>query len=109
MDNIQEIAAMAALNHMFKQGYMSICTIDNIAKLMNVDPRGKAYNVLSTLHCVDFSEMPKELRDVVPDLIRECLSLNPIYEFEHLKKQVATAHDTAHQSPMGRLLSYVRG
>ena len=109
MDNIQEMAAMAALNHMFKQGYVSVCTIDKVAKLMNVNPRGRAYDVLSTLHCVGFDQMPQELKESIPGMIRECLSLNPIYEFEHLKRQVVTAHDTAHQSPMGRLLSYVRG
>ncbi len=105
MDNIQEIAAMTALNHMFKQGHMSICTIDKVAGLMNVDPKGRAYNVLSTLHCVDFSEMSKKLRDVIPDLIRECLSLSPVYEFEHLKKQKVIVG----QSPMEKLLNYVKG
>lgn len=105
MDNIQEMTAMTALNHMFKQGHMSICTIDSVAKLLGVDPRGKVYNILSTLHCVNFSEMPQELKEAIPGMVRECLSLNPIYEFEHLKKQTVIVH----QSPMGRLLSYVKG
>lgn len=105
MDNLKEMAAMTALNHMFKQGHMSICTIDKVAGLMGVDPKGRAHNILSTLHCVDFSEMPKELKDSIPDLIRECLNLSTVYEFEHLRKQKVIVS----QSPMGKLLSYVKG
>lgn len=105
MDNIQEISAMTALNHMFKQGHMSIWTIDKIAKLMKIDPKGRAYDVLSTVHCVYFRDMPKELKDSIPDLIRECLSLSTVYEFEHLKKQKVIVG----QSPMEKLLNYVKG
>lgn len=104
MDNIQEMAAMTALNDMFKKGYFNICTIDNIAKMANVNPKGRSYNILHTLHCVDFDKMPKELREEVPNMIRECLSLSPIYEFEHLRKQKVIVG----QSPMGRLIDYIK-
>ena len=102
---IKELAAMTALNDMFKKGHFSICTLDSVANMLQVNPRGGAYDILRTLHCIDFSVMPKELRNEIPALIRDCLMLNPIYEFEHLKKQTIVVS----QSPMGRLLSYVRG
>lgn len=103
MDNIQEMAAMTALNDMFKRGHFSICTIDSIAKMANVNPKGRAYDILHTLHCVDFDKMPKELREEVPNMIRECLSLSPIYEFEHLKRETIVVG----QSPVRRFLSFV--
>lgn len=87
MDRLQELAAMAALNKMFKDGHFSICTIRNIAEMTKVSLGGRAYEILCTLHCVDYANMGRELREALPGLVRECLSLSPIYEFEHLKQQ----------------------
>ena len=105
MDNIQELAAMTALNNMFRSEHFNICTLDAVAKLLNVNPRGRTYDILHVLHCVDYGKMPKELYDVLPKLIRECLSLNPIYEFEHLRKQTIIVG----QSPVTRFLKFVNG
>lgn len=105
MERIKELAAMAALNKMFKQGHFSICTIDSVAEMLCINPRGRAYSILRTLHCVDFSAMPKELQDEVPCLIRECLSLDTIYEFEHLKRQTVIVKQSAKE----RLLGYISG
>lgn len=105
MDKVNELAAMTALNHMFKQGYVSICTIDKVSKVLNINPKGRAYDVLSTLHCVGFDQMPQELKESIPGMIRECLNLNTTYEFEHLRKQKVIVS----RSPMGKLLSYVKG
>lgn len=107
MKGIQEMAAMVALNNMFKQGHFSICTIDNVAKMLNVNPKGKVYDVLHTLHCIDFSVMPSELKDAVPGMIRECLELDPIYEFDFLKSEKKLVD--VYVSPIGKLLNYVKG
>lgn len=100
MDNLQELAAMAALNKMFKDGHFSICTIRSIAEMTKVSLGGRAYDILHTLHCVDYGNMQPELREALPGLVRECLSLSPIYEFEHLKQRTMLVS----QSPMKRFL-----
>jgi hypothetical protein len=105
MDNLQEMAAVAVLNKMFKQGHFSIYTIDRIAEMTKVPVDGEAYRILSTLHFVEFADMPTELREVIPRLIRECLSLSPIYEFEHLKQKTIIVS----QSPVKRFLNFVNG
>jgi hypothetical protein len=88
MDNIQEMAAMTALNKMFKKGYFDICTIDSVADIMKVNTRGgREYTILRALHCVDYKDMPKELYDELPQLIQSCLGISPIFEFEHLKQK----------------------
>lgn len=35
--------------------------------------KSKVYKELSALHCVDYSEMPKELRNQIPTMINELL------------------------------------
>jgi len=100
MTHIQELAAMAALNKMFKQGHFDVCTLRNVAEMLSVPLGGEAYRILQTLHCIDFASMGEELREAVPELIRECLSLSPTYEFTHLKQR----HILVEQSPMKRFL-----
>lgn len=100
MNNLQELAAIAALNKMFKQGHFDICTIRSVAEMLHVTLGGEAYCVLHTLHCVDFADMPTELREAIPGLIRECLALSPIYEFDHLKQRTITVSP----SPIKRFL-----
>lgn len=87
MTHLQELAAVAALNKMFKQGYFDVCTVSRVAEMLNIPLGGEAYSILQTIHCVGFADMSSELREAVPGLIRDCLSLNPMYEFEHLKQQ----------------------
>lgn len=72
-----------SLNHMFRQGWLSICTIDKVAALLNIHPgRTAAYRKLSALHCVHFNEMPPEVREAVPKWIMDCLNLEPMFQFE---------------------------
>lgn len=86
--DIKQLAAMTALNSMMDGGYVSICTIDNIAKMLGINPKGAAYDVLHTLHCVHFSKMPTELKDQLPDLIKQCLSIEPTYRFPQMRPSV---------------------
>lgn len=37
-----------------------------------------AHELLQTLHCIHFSDMPEALRTRIPDLVRECLSMSLI-------------------------------
>lgn len=82
MSDLKALAAVAALNEMFCKGYLSICTIDTIGKMLGRNPKGEAYDILHSLHCVHFDRMPKDLRDSIPGLIRQCLDVEPIYQFE---------------------------
>lgn len=73
MDEIQILAARAALKKMSQDGHLSICTIDNILKMSGGIPNDKDYQVLRTLHCVSFREMQPELLRGLPLLIKRVL------------------------------------
>lgn len=73
-NDTKAMIAIAALNKMFEGSHFSICTIDNVAKMLGVRPPKDAYDQLHALHCVHWNEMPRELRDRVTTLIQECLA-----------------------------------
>ena len=83
MDNnsLKQLSVTTALNEMMKKGHFDICCIDKVARLLMVDPKGEAYDILSPLHCINFSDMPSELREEIPRLIKDCLGVEPTYQF----------------------------
>ena len=105
VSTLQDMVVMTALNKMFKQGHFSICTIDEVAKVLKVYPSGEEYSLLRVLHCVDYKDMPRELYNALPGMICKCLSLTQIYEFEHLKEKKVVVK----VSPMRRFLGLVEG
>jgi hypothetical protein len=88
MTYTEELVCRTALNNMLKGSHFSICTIDSILKIINVHPNRNAYDMLHALHCVHYKDMPVELRKILPNLIRECLCLEPTFEFNTLHKEV---------------------
>lgn len=104
MDDLKQLAAMTALNEMLARGSFSICTIDTVAKMLGIDPHGEAYDLLRPLHCIDYSKMPRPLRDAIPDLIRQCLGVETIYRFETLQGQVIDVTPTQKRGGFMRLL-----
>lgn len=88
MSDIKQLAALTALNNMMESGHVSICTVDEVAKLLGIDHKGEARDVLSTIHCVKFAKMPDELRAAVPGLIEKCLGMAPFYEFKTARPEV---------------------
>lgn len=90
MENLKQAAALAALNDMMDKGYLNICTIDKVGTLLGVNLKSdaEAYNILSTLHCVDFGKLPKCLRDYVPELVQRCLGVEPTFRFKTLDQKV---------------------
>jgi hypothetical protein len=88
MEKLKELAAMTALNKMLADGHFSICTVDSVAAMLNVRPAGDSYNILRTVHCVDYAKMPAELREAIPSLIKECLGIDPFYQFKTMERQV---------------------
>lgn len=80
-ENLKQLSALTALNSMMKKGHFDICCIRDVAQLLGVDPKGDAYTLLHPLHCIDFAEMPRELREAIPRLIQECLGVAPTFQF----------------------------
>lgn len=79
----EQLAALTALNKMLAGRYFDICTIDSVCHLLGVPGSGgEAYNLLRTLHCVDYLAMPQELRDAIPGLIEQVLGVAPAYQFK---------------------------
>lgn len=72
--SVTQLAVQASLRQMVKQGHFSICAIDEILRLTNVIPRKDSYQLLRTLHCVHFSDMPRELLERMPGLISDCIN-----------------------------------
>lgn len=111
MNDVKALAAVAALNEMFDKGWLSICTINNVAKMLGIEPEREAYNTLHALHCVHFNKMPKDLRSQVPGLIQRCLAQGEqAFRFE-LKTEPSNALAVIDASPHTRrpLLQRVLG
>jgi hypothetical protein len=72
--DVNILVAQTAVRDMLRKGYISICTIDTILKLLGVAPTGEAYKQLHALHCVNFCNMPPELVSKIPGMLREVFS-----------------------------------
>ena len=84
--DLKELAAVTALNDMMAKGWFSICTIDNVGKMLGRNPRGEAYDILHSLHCIHFDKMPPALRDEIPRLIEQCLDCAPTHRFSTIRQ-----------------------
>lgn len=69
MTDLKMLSTQAALVKLFDQSYFSVCTIDRITEMMGIKPDREAYQILRTLHCVDYNQMPPALLQALPDLI----------------------------------------
>ena len=66
--------ALTAVAKMLKSSYFDVCTVDKVCKLIGSRAKGTAYDMLNTLHCVHYNEMPQAVRDGIPALMREVFS-----------------------------------
>ncbi|MET3371968.1 hypothetical protein ABIC89_001009 [Variovorax boronicumulans] len=80
-EHLKRLSAETALNNMMSGSHFSICAVRDAAKLLGVNPKGDAYDILHPLHCIDWDKMPAELRDAVPSLIEQCIGMTPSYVF----------------------------
>jgi len=55
-------AVKLAIKKLFTDSSFSICAVDKIAKLTNSIPDKDTYEIMSTVHCVSYSEMKPEFR-----------------------------------------------
>ena len=53
------------MKKMFKGSYFSICDVDKCLKITGSIPDQRDYDTLSALHCVNWSEMSRDLREIV--------------------------------------------
>lgn len=83
LDELSKLAIATAFRKMFSQSYFDICTVDQCLKLAGVIAPRKPYQILHTLHCVHYSDMPRELAEKIPELLRQCfdgLSIEALME-----------------------------
>jgi len=66
--------ALTAVAKMLKSNYFSISTVDSVCKLIGARANGAAYDMLRALHCIDYSEMPPQVKEGIPALMREVFS-----------------------------------
>lgn len=70
-----EIINLALDKLLNKSGHFSICSVDKIAETLGVNcGLHPDYKYLSTLHCVDYSEMSAGLKAKLPEMIMAVLS-----------------------------------
>lgn len=79
MSQLQLMAAEAALQKMLSEKHFNICTMDRIIDMLGIKPDKEAYSILSTLHCIDYNAMRRELIEALPDLIHRVLQ-SPSFE-----------------------------
>lgn len=81
-DDAVTLIAVTALNRMFEGDHFSICTVRDVAAMLRVIPDDDAMRQLKPLHCVNWCQMPRELRKQVPLLIQRALSGDQKFRFE---------------------------
>ena len=69
----KRLVATQALDHLFSQGWFSICNIDSVMKVIGNSHQGDAYKQLRALHCVHYDKMRPELVAILPQLVNEAL------------------------------------
>lgn len=74
-------AAVTAMNKMLKDKHFSICTVTDVAKLLGIHCRKESYDILNTLHCVNYSDMSPQMRKAIPALIADALGEPPAFQF----------------------------
>lgn len=74
-----------ALDQMFRKSFFDICTVRDCRALVSsyvTSHSESVYERLRILHCVQYSRMPKEIYDKLPDMISEVFVGTPIDEME---------------------------
>lgn len=90
LERLQIDAAVTAMNKMLKGSHFSICTVDNVAKMLGIHCRKDSYDILRNLHCVDFTDMTREMRQAVPALIADTLGEPPAFQFNQPSNAIVT-------------------
>jgi len=72
------LVAQVALNSLFENKHFSICKVDEVMDLTGKGRRNsKIYKQLNALHCVNYEDMPAELKNQIPYMVNELLTNKP--------------------------------
>lgn len=74
MTDLTKMVIATAMRKMFEQRHFDICTVDQCLKVAGIIPPKQTYELLRTLHCVDYGAMPRELAEKIPSMLNECFS-----------------------------------
>lgn len=74
MDNFKKLALDTAIQKLFTADSFSICTLDEIIKVLKVVPNGEIYQQLRLLHCVSYRDMPNELKAELQQKVVACIT-----------------------------------
>jgi hypothetical protein len=69
MDDLNVLAAKAAIGKMITDGYFSISAVDKAMKLLGCPRGGNEYDILSAIHCVNFRDLDPALYAAIPGLL----------------------------------------
>lgn len=73
MSHLQVAIARTSLEKMLKSNSFEITCLWHIGEMLGINPRQTyAYKMLQPLHCVPYADMPPEVREAIPQLIRDC-------------------------------------
>jgi hypothetical protein len=72
----KRMVLQTAITKLFNAKHFSICDIDAMLDVLDVSRNSEAYALLRTLHCIDYTEMPSELKRQLPQLVNEALTAN---------------------------------
>lgn len=70
---LKQMVVMTGVNDLLSDNHFSICKLRKIADVVGAPQHGPAWDLLSALHCVNYSHMPDDLIQSIPHLINECL------------------------------------
>lgn len=86
MSDIKHQIAALALNKMMRSAFFDICAVNEAAEVLGANPRlSDNYASLRALHCVHWNQMPREIRELVPQMIADCLALPAQFSLEPSK------------------------
>ncbi|WP_333710335.1 hypothetical protein [Malikia spinosa] len=82
MDEFHKQAAILGIKKMFEGRRFSICEVRHAMVITGGRMSAKDEAAMSALHCIDFTDMSKELRQMLFTKVMEVLSGEPIFNTE---------------------------
>lgn len=69
-ENIKGQATLSVLKHLSqRQSFFSVCEIDKLAKMNEVDISAEHHEFFNSLHCINWSDMTKETKEYLMALL----------------------------------------
>lgn len=73
MSHLSVAIASTAIKNMLEAKTFSICAIRDVGQMLGINPEHtQAYKMLQPLHCIAYANMPSEVVEAIPQLIRDC-------------------------------------